>query len=107
MREQVPSSGRVAARAFALGWASGGRTSFGPAALALTSRRPVTGVRRKRSVLATLCGLGEVVVDKLPMTPSRLQPPQFGGRIAVGAASAGALAYREHEPVWTPIALGA
>jgi uncharacterized membrane protein len=107
MREQRLLSGRAAARAFAIGWACGGRMTFGPAALALTSRRPVTGMRRKRSVGAALCGLGEVVVDKLPITPSRLRQPAFGVRIGAGAASAGSLAHREHEPPWIPIALGA
>ena len=93
--------------AFAVGWACGGRMSFGPAALALTARRPGTGRRRARIVGAVFCGLGEIVVDKLPLTPSRLQQPQLAVRIATGAASAGTLAFREHGPAWTPIALGA
>lgn len=97
----------LARRAFALGWACGGRTSFGPAALALTARRPVTGIRRARSVAAVLGAGGEVFVDKLPSTPSRLEPQVLGGRVASGAATAGALAHREDEPVWLPVALGA
>lgn len=97
----------VGRRAFVIGWACGGRTSFGPAALALTSRKPVTGWRRARSVAAVLAGLGEAVVDKLPQTPSRLEPRVLLGRIGVGAGAAGALAHREHEPVWLPVALGA
>jgi uncharacterized membrane protein len=97
----------IGLRAFVIGWACGGRTSFGPAALALTSRKPVTGWRKARSVAALLAGLGEMVVDKLPQTPSRLEPQGLVGRIGAGAAAAGALAHREHEPVWIPVALGA
>ncbi|MDX6245610.1 MAG: hypothetical protein QOE76_3333 [Frankiales bacterium] len=97
----------LARRAFVLGWACGGRTSFGPAALALTARKPVTGLRKVRSAAGLLAGAGEVVVDKLPQTPSRLEPQVIGGRIAVGAGAAAALARREHEPVWIPVALGA
>ena len=67
----------------------------------------MTGVRKARSIGAALSGAGEVVVDKLPMTPSRLEPQALGGRIVVGAGSAGSLAHREHAPVWVPLALGA
>ena len=97
----------IARRSFVLGWVCGGRTSFGPAALALTARRPVTGIRKARSAAAAVSALGEVVVDKLPTTPSRLEPQVLGGRIASGAGSAGSLAYREDESVWVPVALGA
>jgi len=103
-----PSSQRsLDRRAFAIGWACGGRTSYGPAALALTARRPVTGLRKARSVGAARCIAGETVVDKLPVTPSRLEPSVLGGRIAVGAGTAGSLAYREGRPGWVPLALGA
>jgi uncharacterized membrane protein len=100
-------STRWARRFFALGWACGGRTSFGPAALAVTARRPVTGLRRARSVIALFAAAGEAVVDKLPSTPSRLEPRALGVRIAVGAGAAGGLALRDKEPVWVPVALGA
>jgi uncharacterized membrane protein len=98
---------RLARRSFALGWACGGRSSFGPAALALTARKPVTGLRRARSFAALFAGTGEFVADKLPSTPSRLEPRALGARIAAGGASAGGLARREQEPVWVPTALGA
>ncbi|BEP14219.1 hypothetical protein acdb102_25300 [Acidothermaceae bacterium B102] len=108
-RHDAPRRARtgIARRAFVLGWACGGRTSFGPAALALTARKPVTGIRRARSIGAVLSATGEIVVDKLPTTPSRLEPQVLGGRIASGAGSGGSLAYREDESVWVPIALGA
>jgi uncharacterized membrane protein len=98
---------RLARRSFALGWASGGRTSFGPVALALTSRKPVTGLRKARSYAGLLAATGEVVVDKLPTTPSRLEPQVLGGRIAAGAGVGGGLAHREKQSVWVPAAVGA
>ena len=103
----VQTSTGLARRSFVLGWACGGRTSFGPAALALTARKPVTGLRRARSLAALAGAGGEVFVDKLPTTPSRLEPQVIGGRIASGAGAAGGLAHREHESVWIPVALGA
>jgi uncharacterized membrane protein len=97
----------VAHRSFVIGWVCGGRTSFGPAALALTARKPATGLRKARSVAALLAAAGEATVDKLPQTPSRLEPQALSGRIAAGAGTAGALAHREGESVWIPLALGA
>jgi uncharacterized membrane protein len=97
----------LARRAFILGWSCGGRTSFGPAALALTSTKPATAARRARTAVAVLSAAGEIVLDKLPMTGSRLEPQGLGGRIAAGAGSAGSLARREDESVWVPVALGA
>ena len=35
--------------------------------------------------IATALALGELVTDKLPRTPSRKVPMQFGGRIVIGA----------------------
>ena len=35
--------------------------------------------------------IGEVINDKLPKTPSRLVPSQFGGRVAMGALSGSAI----------------
>jgi uncharacterized membrane protein len=102
--------GRVAAqagKAFALGWASGGRTSFGPAALVLASHGSESRWARARSLGAVLASAGEVVVDKLPQTPSRLEPQVLGGRIVTGAGAAGALAHRDNQPLLVSAALGA
>jgi uncharacterized membrane protein len=50
---------------------------------------------------------GELVVDKLPTTPSRLEPPGFIGRLVLGALAAG-LCAQTHRARWLPIAaLGA
>lgn len=42
--------------------------------------------------IATALALGELVNDKLPKTPSRKVPMQFGARIVVGALCGAALA---------------
>ena len=42
--------------------------------------------------IMSLLALGELVVDKLPTTPSRKAPPGFGARIVTGAFSGYALA---------------
>ena len=44
------------------------------------------------SWILTLLALGELVTDKLPTTPSRKIPMQFGARIVTGALSGAALA---------------
>jgi uncharacterized membrane protein len=35
--------------------------------------------------ITSLLALGEIINDKLPKTPSRLVPPQFGARVVMGA----------------------
>ena len=42
--------------------------------------------------ILSLLALGELVTDKLPTTPSRKIPMQFGARLATGALSGAALA---------------
>lgn len=88
-----------------LGAASGLRSQLGVATLVARSdpslprpfRRPWT--RR----LLVAAAAGELVVDKLPATPSRLAPPGFVGRLALGALAAGLLAQTRHAP-WLPAA---
>ncbi|MDQ1720409.1 MAG: hypothetical protein QOI26_143 [Pseudonocardiales bacterium] len=83
-------------RAALLGLASGGRSSFGLAALALTnsSSAGVLGSPWTRR-LAGVAAAGELVGDKLPQTPSRLQPAGLAPRLASGAAAGAILAHRE------------
>lgn len=89
-------------RSAALGMAAGARSSLGLSAPALTGS--AGGV--VSSGAALMVG-GELVVDKLPATPSRLQPPALALRVLSGAGGAVALAHREHaEPTW-PTVLGA
>src|SRR6185436_15845106 len=64
--------------------ASGARTFSSPAALALHGRLGGGPLGRGALVAA---GVGELVIDKLPGTPPRVQPPALAGRVASGAIS--------------------
>lgn len=94
-------SPHLLARSFALGVASGGRTSYGVAGPGLASHGAVTALTG--TLLAT-----ELVMDKLPSTPSRLALPVLGGRVASAVLGAGALARRaESAPTAPAVAAGA
>jgi uncharacterized membrane protein len=71
-----------AARAFLTGVAAGSRTFVPAGALVLRGRAP------RLLLLATV---GELVGDKLPWAPSRLDPGPLGGRAVSGAVGAVAL----------------
>jgi uncharacterized membrane protein len=43
-------------------------------------------------ILFTILAIGELITDQLPSTPSRKVPPQFGGRVVVGALAGIAIA---------------
>jgi uncharacterized membrane protein len=45
--------------------------------------------------------VGELIVDKLPNTPSRLEPPGIAGRFVLGALAAGLFAQTRRAP-WLP-----
>jgi uncharacterized membrane protein len=87
-------------RSVLMGIAAGGRSSFGYLAAArLSHRRPVT--------IAAAAGVAtEVVVDKLPSTPSRLEPGPLAGRVAAGAVGGVALARRAGQPLLAPAVVG-
>jgi uncharacterized membrane protein len=68
--------------ALLLGLAAGLRTFSAPAALALRAR-PLNSPRR----LLLLAAVGELVADKLPGMPSRLQPRGLRGRLLSSAIS--------------------
>ncbi|MGN6445905.1 DUF4126 family protein [Amnibacterium sp.] len=88
------------ARSALLGVLSGGRSMTPLAALALGHDRaslrgawqdwPVLGSPAGRAALV-LAALGELVVDKLPFTPSRTKPPALLGRITTGAVAGAAI----------------
>lgn len=105
-----PARERLArlARAAALGAATGGRSSAGPAAVTLTStvadRGPAgrLGTPAGRAV-ACLFALGEAVGDKLPVTPPRTRAPGLAPRLLlapVAAVTAGLRTTRDPD-VWT------
>ena len=92
-----------------LGAASGLRGQLGLAAVVVRSdpslpplfRRPWT--RR----LLVAAAAGELVVDKLPTTPSRLEPPGLAGRLVMGGLAAGLFA-QTRQAAWLPAsAIGA
>ncbi len=78
-----------------LGSAAGLRT-FTPAA-ALARRGSWGSVRARR--LVSLMAVGEMVGDKLPMTPARTSPPALAARAISGGLCAGARGGRRAVPV--------
>lgn len=73
------------------GAATGGRAFTGLAALAMTARQdastPPDIVLTRPDVrgLVGVLAVGELVADKLPAAPSRLEPLGLSGRIVIGA----------------------
>jgi uncharacterized membrane protein len=91
-------------RSVAAGAASGLRSFTGLALLAArtpagSDRQPDRTLQRPWAQAAVgLPAVGELVTDKLPQTPSRLQPAGFGGRLAC-AVLCGLVISRRVEPV--------
>jgi len=86
----------VLTRAALLGLATGGRSTSGLTALALS--HPATGGAlgsRWTRRLAGAATAGEFVGDKLPRTPSRLHPVGLVPRLVLGALTGAALSHRE------------
>ncbi len=86
--------------AFILGIACGLRAMIGLAAIswaATTQQLPLQGTwlsflgSRFAPYITSLLALGEMINDKLPKTPSRLVPPQFGARLVMGALTGTAI----------------
>ena len=80
--------------AFVVGIACGLRALVGLAAVswaASSGHLPLEGTwlsflgNRITSYVATALAIGEIINDKMPKTPSRLVPPQFGARVVMGA----------------------
>jgi len=108
-------SAPTTALAAALGWAAGMRSMMPAAALAqaLNRTRPrVPQLARRRrqpaaalasdraAALLPLAAAGELVGDKLPMTPARTDPAPLLGRIGAGAlAGAAVAAARRQSPI--------
>ena len=93
-------------RAALLGAATGGRSMAGIAAVALTTPpggEPAWLGSRWGRIGATAGALGEVVGDKLPTTPSRLEPLPLAGRVVSGAVAGFLLAQRSGRPSGAPV----
>ncbi|MHA6625136.1 hypothetical protein ACU61A_06910 [Pseudonocardia sichuanensis] len=113
-REAVPHADPAALlRAAALGAATGSRSSAGITAIALTSRRDDASAVAARlsgrtvSALTAVAAVGELVLDKLPIVPSRLAPQGLAPRVALGATAAGAAARRDGHDSGLPGLVGA
>jgi uncharacterized membrane protein len=113
-REAVPHADpRALLRAAALGAATGSRSTAGIAAVALTARRDDPGALASRlggrtgGALTAVAAAGELVLDKLPVVPSRLAPQGLAPRIAFGATAAGAVARRDGHDSGLPGLVGA
>jgi uncharacterized membrane protein len=78
----VSASGAGVRRAAALGTVTGARTFLAPAALALRGR-----LGRVAKFAVPPLALGEIVGDKLPMAPPRVEGPGLVGRVVSGAIS--------------------
>lgn len=100
-------------RAACLGAASGGRSTAGVTAVALTTApEEVPGVGahvtgRAGTVLAALAAVGELVGDKSAAAPPRTEAVGLVGRLASGAGSAALVAQREDADPLVCAAVGA
>ena len=88
-----------------LGAASGARGQLGVATVVARSDRSLPPIFRQPWTrwLLVMAAAGELVVDKLPSTPSRLEPPGISGRLAMGALAASLFAQTRQAP-WLPAA---
>ena len=86
--------------AFVLGVVCGLRSMVGLAAASWAARGhqvPLEGTWlaflgfRFTPYITSLFAVGEIANDKLPKTPSRLVPPQFAGRVVMGALTGSAI----------------
>ena len=93
-------------RAGLLGVASGSRSMSALAALSLTASTGWLASPASRVGFAGAAGI-ELVIDKLPVTPSRLVTPGLVSRLVTGAASAALLARRENSPAQLTLAAAA
>ena len=93
------STPQLLARAAALGAATGLRSSVGLATLVARRHDRSLGVlsRPAAGPIAVLALGSELVIDKLPMTPSRLEPPGLASRVVFAAFAAAAFARSESE----------
>jgi uncharacterized membrane protein len=91
------------------GAATGLRSTVGMAALinagASGLPRQLTG--HVARVAASLGVVGELVADKLPSTPSRLEPAGLGGRLVLAAAAGAVLARGAKDPLLPAVLVAA
>jgi uncharacterized membrane protein len=90
----------LAGRVAALGAATGMRSTVALAALILRRSDGLPAVFHRHTARSAAAiagaGAGELVMDKLPMTPSRLDPPGLIGRVVSASLAAAVLARSGH-----------
>lgn len=97
----------LVARSGVLGVAAGIRSSLGVAGPVYTPHPgSVSAGRRVGRAVAGLAVAGELVGDKLPMTPSRLAPGALAARLVSGGSGAVILARRERATLDLPVVAG-
>lgn len=104
------TSPAVIAGSCLIGAATGLRSQMGMAAVILgTSPEALPSKLRGKAAppAAVSFALGELVVDKLPFTPKRTEPPGLVARIALGALSGAILASSIGRGGPTPAVIGA
>lgn len=104
-------------KAACLGIVSGMRSMAGPALFSeYVSRDPSETLRElslgwlgtpRAAQVTKVLAAGEIVGDKLPLTPSRLDPGPLFGRIVSGGLSGGAICAAEGVPLERGAAIGA
>ena len=57
--------------------------------------------------ILTTATIGEMIGDKLPFTPSRMDPLPFAGRVVIGGLAGAVIAYRFRKSPFVGAALGA
>ena len=93
-----------------LGAATGLRSQSGIAAIALgrdTEGLPAALAGPRARAVVTAGALGELVIDKLPNTGSRLEPGPLAARIILGGLAGGQLARAGHHPALPAAGLAA
>jgi uncharacterized membrane protein len=92
-------------RAAALGGATGLRSTVGISGLAW--RRSDGRSARFERMAAALALAAELVIDKLPTTPSRLDPKPLAGRALFAGVGGAVLARSQHAPAFAAMAIAA
>ncbi len=99
---RTPASAGLVLRSAVLGIATGGRSSLAVAGPVLSD----PAGRRLTRAAAVAAVAGELVADKLPVTPPRTDPRSLPARLAGGVAGAGRLAARERANAAAPVTAG-
>ncbi len=95
-----PRTRNVVGRSLLIGLASGGRSSLGLFAAARLAQKPKVTASAGAAVAA------EMVADKLPTTPERLEPAPLLGRAVAGGIGGWAVARQQRANPVLPIAVG-